>query len=220
MRVTCVAPHPDDESIGCGGILAKMAAQGWDVTVLWVSEPETEVRATEARAALAELGVGRSVALGLPSFGLTYDRSGVEALIDAFRTTRPDVLLYPHGAEDDRAHRAVHALADEASWLSAYDAWPARGRPLERRPGFVLQYEVWTPIAKPTHVEDITAWMPHKLRAIRAYQSQLAHTPLDAAAEGLARYRAAMAGRGDHAEAFSIQVHDGDLLRRIEGARQ
>ena len=66
-----LAPHPDDESLGCGGVIAEARARGHDVSVVVVtdgtaSHPNSRthlaarlraVREEEVRAAVAELGV-------------------------------------------------------------------------------------------------------------------------------------------------------------------
>jgi LmbE family N-acetylglucosaminyl deacetylase len=68
--VLILAPHPDDESLGCGGLIAECRARGHDVYVMIVTDgscshhsptypPErlAAVRAQEARDALRELDV-------------------------------------------------------------------------------------------------------------------------------------------------------------------
>ncbi|MBV9209253.1 MAG: PIG-L family deacetylase, partial [Acidobacteria bacterium] len=60
-----VAPHPDDEVIGCGGLLASHARLGGESTVLYLTCSEQR-RAEEACAARARLAVTRAVELNLP----------------------------------------------------------------------------------------------------------------------------------------------------------
>jgi LmbE family N-acetylglucosaminyl deacetylase len=66
-------------------------------------------------------------------------------------------------------------------------------------------YEVWTPTARLDHIEDVTAHMPVKLRAIRAYRSQCAVVDFVEAMRGLARYRGEMHcwPEGEYAEVFT-----------------
>ena len=39
-RILVLAPHPDDESVGCGGYLTKMADEGAEITVAFVTDGE------------------------------------------------------------------------------------------------------------------------------------------------------------------------------------
>ncbi len=69
--VLVIAPHPDDESLGCGGLIANLGKWGSQVRVLFVSDGKAShpnsrkyppaalkaLRQQEALAALAELGV-------------------------------------------------------------------------------------------------------------------------------------------------------------------
>jgi|Deesub1362A_J573_1020465.scaffolds.fasta_scaffold06448_2 LmbE family N-acetylglucosaminyl deacetylase len=50
-RVIVFAPHPDDETLGCGGTIAKKVKQGYDVFVIYM---------TDGRYALKEIGITSS----------------------------------------------------------------------------------------------------------------------------------------------------------------
>ncbi len=67
----------------------------------------------------------------------------------------------------------------------------------------VRAYEVWTPLAEFDDFVDISTVMAQKLRAVRAYRSQLEDFRYDRAVEGLNQYRGALAGRVDFAEVFA-----------------
>ena len=77
--VLVVAAHPDDETLGCGGTMARLAAEGWAVHILILAEGATsrdEMRQREARSAeLSELAVCARQAAFLPSLcGLFHHR--------------------------------------------------------------------------------------------------------------------------------------------------
>ena len=69
----------------------------------------------------------------------------------------------------------------------------------------VLMFEVWTPLQRLDHVEDITKHIRTKLRAIRAYRCQNDVVGFDEAFRGLARYRGEMHcwPEGEYAEVFA-----------------
>jgi len=63
-------------------------------------------------------------------------------------------------------------------------------------------YEVWTPLAGYNHVEDISAVMSQKLRALRAHRSQLKEFDYARAVTGLNQFRGELAARCRYAEVF------------------
>ncbi|MDX3103368.1 PIG-L deacetylase family protein [Nonomuraea angiospora] len=209
--VLAIAPHPDDELIGAGGALIKHARAGHRVSLLQVvgREPTLgadigpEEYAAEIKTAQERLGAAECVNLGAPSRDLSPSRKWRLALTSMVRRVAPAVVYLPHAGEADREHRVVHELAMDALWMAAADFFPEAGRPCAP-PTLVLGYEVWTPMARHSYVEDITDVLDVKVHAMRAYRSQLRHVPWDAAIEGLARYRGASAqGRGA-AEVFEV----------------
>jgi LmbE family N-acetylglucosaminyl deacetylase len=61
-----ISPHPDDETLGCGGLIARLRSKGTDVTVLAVTDGENaygddvglgQIREREQTNALGRLGV-------------------------------------------------------------------------------------------------------------------------------------------------------------------
>lgn len=197
-RVLVLAPHPDDESAGPGALLAAHAARGDDVSVVFATtgvhgDPEgardpaayVALRRREAEAACDVLGVGARVFWDYPD-GMTVtedDLSHVAALIGVLlRDGAPDVIYAPHPGE---CHADHHVLGLAA--LSAHAACASRAA--------LYGYEVWSPLAAPDLVLDVTGTYPAKLRALRCYASQLAHTDVLGAIEGLNRYRAMLLPR-------------------------
>ena len=77
-RILVVAPHPDDETLGVGGSIAKFAAQGDEVFVLIVSghlpplynHEDYKETVSEAYSAFNLLGVAKSEFLEIPAFGI------------------------------------------------------------------------------------------------------------------------------------------------------
>jgi LmbE family N-acetylglucosaminyl deacetylase len=74
-RVLVVAPHPDDETLGVGGTIAKFSAKGNEVFVLMVSghlpplysREDYEKTVSEAHLAFDVLGVAKSEFLEIPA---------------------------------------------------------------------------------------------------------------------------------------------------------
>lgn len=192
--VLALAPHPDDETIGCGGALARHAAAGDAVTVVVAtsggatSAGGAGVEATrerECRAACAALGLGEPVFLRLRDGALAgeVDRLAAELrrLGAGAAVVYAPVLVDPH-PDHLAANRALAAAG-----LGAV----------------VLGYEVWSP-APADVVIDIGGVWARKEQALRCYPVALESVDYVSAMAGLAAYRGATAGLGpgSRAEAF------------------
>ncbi len=204
-----VAPHPDDELVGAGGTIAKHVAAGHPVRVVMVTsgeasasfvglgpDPARAQREDEARAALAEVGVGADqvVFLRLAEKDLSSQASppsGAGALTAALAAFEPDLVYSPGPADGHAVHAAVAGMvATSVGRLASVD--------------HVALYEVMTPIY-PTVVVDVTDHIGAKLAGLGHYASALASFDIVHAARGLAAYRSVHAqhGRG-YAEAFTL----------------
>lgn len=214
-RLWVVAPHPDDESIGCGGLIARWSAVGRDTRVVFLTAGEAgdpalrdgslapeaaarrraEVAATrraEATAALALLGATPHWLDGADGALWRDEARIVSQLAALWRDAPPDVIAAPFPADRHPDHAAAARIAGAAG-LAALPA-----------PVPVWAYEVWSPCPA-NAVLDIAPVAGLKSRAIAAHASQTATTDYTAAATGLATYRAVTAGLGPgQAEAFHV----------------
>jgi LmbE family N-acetylglucosaminyl deacetylase len=212
-----LAPHPDDESIGCGGTLALYARLGVPVQVVFMTDGRlgdpalrrlpvrssqrkkleaalVERRMAEARAALQALGATGGHFLGAPdgALGLAVEQVAPR-LADLLRELRPDVVLLPFVTD----RHADHAATGRCLLVAARQLGPGWGDAVD-----CLGYEVWSPIYANLAI-DISKVMNVKRRAIACHASQLQDADFLAGVEGLNRYRAVsgMVG-GEYAEAF------------------
>jgi LmbE family N-acetylglucosaminyl deacetylase len=185
--VVVLAPHPDDESLGCGGLLSAAVGER-DVAVVFISDGAAshrnsrrypsqalrQLREGEALAALAALGLPAAAAhflalpdAAVPSAGPAFD-AAVAAIVAVAQGIDAGTLLATWQHDPHCDHQATHAMAVAA----------ARRLPGLRR----LAYPVWghtlppgTPIpgGAPRGLRlDISAELPAKRRAIQAHRSQ------------------------------------------------
>lgn len=178
-RIVVLAPHMDDEVIGCGGTIARHLAGGAAVTVIFLTDGRRGGTATtrkeEARRALTELGVHQWMYLDAEDGALAATPELSAALRRELLTARPEIVYLPFYLEEHPDHRATSALLAAA----------VAGTPLEFR---CHGYEVWTPLF-PNCLVKIDATVEAKRRALAHYQSQLAEADYLHTALGLNAYR-------------------------------
>lgn len=185
--VLVVAPHPDDETIGCGGALARHGDRGDAVTVLVATSGEATgggaaggvgaAREAECRKACAALGVAEPVFARLPDGALADHVDELSAVIAGYG--RGCAVVYvPSVLDPHRDHRAANA------------ALAAAGLPAD-----VYGYEVWSP-APADVLLDVTAVYHRKEAALRCYTIALQSVDYVRSAAGLAAYRSAAGGLG------------------------
>ncbi len=204
-RVLVIAPHPDDESIGCGGTLCRHIASGDEVFTLFLTSgeqgghglsPQETIRRREREAHRAAeiLGIRRFEFWRIPDGRVRASIGAIERLQGIIRSYNPQTIYVTHSDEMHSDHRAAARLVRRAL--------RKLGTP-GRRPT-VLMYEVWTPLMSMDEIVDITAHVARKRKAVRAHRTQCAVMRLDEAALCLNRYRGEMHcwPEGDYAEVF------------------
>lgn len=202
MRVAVIAPHPDDEAIGCGGALAIHHAAGDRVSGVFLTSGELglkhlapdaarAIREQEARRSAATLGISELAFLRGSDWMISDETDDLAVRLgEALAREMPDLIYLPHPEDEHPDHRSAFPLLEKALET-------------QRLPRPELRaYEVWTPLRQPDVATDISAVMPIKLRALRAHRSQLGYYDYVQAVRGLNAYRGALAGRWRYAEVF------------------
>jgi LmbE family N-acetylglucosaminyl deacetylase/GT2 family glycosyltransferase len=184
-RVLVVAPHPDDEVFGCGGMLALHAELGHEVRVVILSDgaagdPDGDrddlvaLRERESRQAGAVLGVTDYRFLGLPDGGLGGRADLVQRIRDELDDFEPELVYGPGAQELHPDHRAASR---------ALIAALAAGAP--RR---VLLFGVNVQVPAGV-LFDTTRVFEKKQQAIQCFASQLAYHDLAKKAGAVDRAR-------------------------------
>jgi LmbE family N-acetylglucosaminyl deacetylase/glycosyltransferase involved in cell wall biosynthesis len=192
-----LAPHQDDEVLGCGGLAAQLAAAGAAVRVLFLTDGGGGAEAVADRGAYVRrrreesakaceiLGFAGCDHLGLPDGGLEHHLdAAAEGIRRAILTQRPELLLAPSPLEVSRDHRAAFAALHRL--LSPLRDGHPDQEPL--RGVRVLLYEVNHP-AHPDLLVDVGSERERLERAMAAYASQEERHPYWNAGLGLRRFR-------------------------------
>lgn len=217
MRVTVISPHPDDETLGCGGTLLKHKAAGdrldwiivtrghapqWDETSLSRKEQEIE-RIGEA------YGFDHVERLGFPTMQLDSLPLGtlIKSFSEAIETTKPVQLYLTHSGDIHSDHRIVFDAT-----MSAIKSFNSTKHGITR----VLSYETLSSTEAapanasrafvPNVFSDITRFIERKLEIMSIYETELQPYPLPRSLESiraLARFRGATMGL-EYAEAFML----------------
>jgi LmbE family N-acetylglucosaminyl deacetylase len=127
LKVVCVGAHPDDPESGCGGTLARYAALGHAVTIVYLTRGErgiegksldeaARIRTAESEAACRLLGA-KPVFFGQIDGATEVTRAQVESMTRLLATERPDVLL-THWPVDTHMDHQVASMLTIRAWMS------------------------------------------------------------------------------------------------------
>ncbi len=222
-RVLVVAAHPDDEVLGCGATMARHAAEGDQVHVVFLAEggagSRLDVDDAEARAgnlsaiqaatqgAVKALGARPPVFLEFPdnrmdSLPLLHIVQRLEGVI---AEVAPTVVYTHHAGDLNVDHRVAHQAVVTA-------CRPQPGATIRAIYAFeVLSSTEWASSAvdtsfRPLRTVNVRDYMDAKRKALSHYQSEMRpfpHARSAEAVEALARLRGAQAGF-EAGEAFMV----------------
>src|SRR5262245_60946748 len=116
MNILVVGPHPDDQELGMGGTIARLAEQGHQVLLLDMTNGEPtprgnpETRAKEAAAAARALSAPtnpvKRVLLDLPNRRVEHTIAARHKVAAVIRSHQPQVLFVPYGEDAHPDHLA------------------------------------------------------------------------------------------------------------------
>ncbi|MEV4416200.1 PIG-L deacetylase family protein [Catellatospora sp. NPDC049609] len=185
-RILVIAPHPDDEVLGCGGSIANHVDAGREVAIAYLTSGEQGATATDRQAAgtiREREATQAAAALGVPETALRFLRLGdglldphdtdqFTAVMALLREQRPQLLYLPHPDDASFDHQAAFALCWRAAGMAGSRNYPQCGA--AHWVPTILGYEVWSPIGAPQYLEDITSAADRRLAALHCYASQSA----------------------------------------------
>lgn len=212
-KVLVLAPHPDDETIGCGGSVIRHTEAGDPVKIIFLTngakgdisgkmkrEAYIKWRREEAQKACDVLGVRDMEFWGYEDRSLAGSHGALRRLMDVIELFRPQLIYAPSPMEIHPDHRA-------ASFLLS-DAIRSGGQEFQ-----VAFYEIGQPV-RINRLVDITNVLEKRIEAISCYESQLKERPYQAVSVSLNRYRSiTLPEPMTHAEGFFLC--EAALIRKI-----
>lgn len=226
MKILVVAAHPDDEVLGCGGTMARLAGEGHEIRIAVLGEGITSryesrdaadaallaVHQARCQRAADMLGASKLYTYDLPdnrfdTVPMLEIAKKVEELIESFG---PEIIYTHHGGDLNVDHVAVHRAVLTATR-------PIAGQVVKEVYTFEIPsstewaFGQFTPAFRPSVFVEVAPHLENKIAAMECYESEarpFPHPRSPEALRALAKHWGAVAGL-DAAEAF-------ELVRRVQ----
>lgn len=191
-KILIIAPHADDESLGCGGLLLKYGKQ-CDVVVLtdgskcgYPDEKEIiNIRQKEFENAMKYAEVDNYCNLMIEDQKVQYNLDKLAEL----PLHKYDYVFVPNTHENHPDHSCLYKEVRKLLCFSVKTK--------------IAGYEVWTPVVNPNSYIDISDIIDKKAKLISMYESQLKNRDYTNKMIALNRYRGLVCNN-DYSEVFVI----------------
>lgn len=208
-----IAPHPDDDVIGCGGFLINHKDK-CDVVCFSSSgiayknitaEDRAELRIAEFKKVMAYLGIKKH--LIYKTFGIPYFIDKIKSRFDDYlkdiNLLEYDYIFMPNPNDNHEEHLYLtNVLIKQFLKETGY-----------KNNLKIVFYEVWSPLSAPNYFLDISNIITEKQKLIGMYESQLVYINYVAKITALNSYRGMLANNVDFAEAYQV-ININKYLRR------
>ena len=173
LKIVCVGGHPDDPESGCGGTLAKFAAAGHSVTIVYLTRGEAgipgksndeaaSIRSKEALEACKIINA-KPVFAGQIDGDTVISNDWVKKMQTILADEKPDIV-FTHWPIDSHKDHQVASLLTMQSWVRTKEKFDLYF--------FEVCIGEQTMTFKPTDYVDITSTQQQKRKAVFCHQSQ------------------------------------------------
>jgi len=219
-RILIISPHPDDEVIGCGGLLEIAKQKNCEVFIFYIcvgkcrqlvtgsTEEDTRLKELESVAKACNfkykiLFIGKEFV----RLDTVAQKDLIDPIEDIIEEFKPDIICIPSPESYDQDHRATYTAC-----ITALRPIP---RKIRHFVPTVLIYEepyTWTigRLLKPNFYLDMTGLEERKVALMKLYKSQDREPPFSRSGENLVHY---MRIRGSEVGLKSAEAYH--LLRDI-----
>lgn len=176
-NILVIGPHPDDQELGMGGTILRLASQGHRLLLLDMTDGEPtphgskEIRARESASAAAILGVPRRQ-LGLVNRQVQHTLDARHRVAGVIREHQAQIVFLPYFEDAHPDHLAVTRIVEDARFDAKLTKTDLPGEPIY--PKWMIYYYCThlRHVADPSFCLDISGQIETKVRAILAYESQ------------------------------------------------
>ena len=181
MNVLVLVAHPDDEALGCGGTIARLASEGASIKLITftdgISARENGDRRDQIAKSAKTLGIEEYLCLDYPDNMMdSIPTLSITREIESFVNTRdfmPDIILTHSPWCLNVDHRAVYSAT-----ITTFRGLSRFGKIK------IMTFEVpssseWNPISefRPNCFYDVSEHVSTKINALEAYKSEMREPP-------------------------------------------
>jgi bacillithiol biosynthesis deacetylase BshB1 len=176
LDILAVSPHPDDVELCCGGLIAKMSCKGYRIGIVDLTKGElgtegtADMRIQEATKAADLLGVQKRENMDFGDCRVSSGFDEAKKLARVIRQYRPSLLIAPYGDDHHPDHAASRKLTDKAVFFAKLSRLTTDYEMHQVK--MVAYYMLHKPF-DPSFIVNVTQNYEKKLKAIKAYKSQM-----------------------------------------------
>lgn len=213
-KVLCIAPHPDDETLGCGGTLLKHKSNGDEIHWLIMTTIQGSKNFTQEVQDRRDKEILNVVnAYDFDSFYQTnfltteLDTIPMNQIVDELakqlNLIKPEIIYIPYSDDIHTDHRVVFDVAISASKIFRHP-YIKSIRCYETISETEFNIDPDVEAFKPNILNDITDFIDRKIEIMSIYESEMGAPPFPRSEKNiraLATYRGSLSG-SEYAEAF------------------
>ncbi len=227
-KILCIAPHPDDEILGCGGSLIKAKKNNYEISLCYLSYGEgaspkysldelKKIRKNESLKVCAKLGVKKTniFFMGIGDNKINHNSlKDFKSLMSIIRKVKPNVVFIPDDKDLYNDHREAALLSKRSLDMAGSNNFLKKNE----NPWWVdnvLEYEVSRPLSDFQYSVEVSEEIDDKISLLSLYKSQTKKEGnvsdlVSDKARYLSGYRAAFSV-GEYREVFRVYRVDGIL---------
>lgn len=189
MKSLIFSPHPDDETLSCGGYILKELSKGSQVKVVLLTAGATgarkglnvddkeffEIRCHDFETAVKKLGVENYEIYGWGNdFFKDNETSVIEKIINSIKTFKPEIVMCPQPEDTHRVHRATYIAVKESLYHCVTGAYNSHSEgALPKMNLFFYESPESDMDSNATHVCDISDFFGKKMEIFeQSYPNQ------------------------------------------------
>jgi len=158
-NIVVIAPHPDDEVLGCGGLIIKSLQNNCKISLIFLTSglnSDREVRENEALKVASKLGIDDVTFLRIND-GKVFNELSFNKIKGKLESIKPDIILIPFIFDKHDDHISSNKFIPDIPSNLKIEIWC---------------YQVYSTMSCNAYI-DITDIAEEKYRAISMYQSQM-----------------------------------------------